>query len=161
MGRGIALALPLAIVFYILYRFIRIFENIIEPIANKFGAEHILGELTITFLAILTILFIIFLLGLLMQISIVANLRCYIEGWILKLVPSLNHLKLLAAEKLDIDRRDKFETHFFLKGDQYFPRYIIEENKDWITLAIVKGTSTEPKDVMIKKRKLLVIRRLP
>jgi hypothetical protein len=61
-------------------------------LANKFGVENILGELTLTFLAILLILAIIFLLGLLMQVDLIANLRQSIEALILKFVPSLNHL---------------------------------------------------------------------
>nr|WP_214460634.1 hypothetical protein [Flavihumibacter fluvii] len=153
IGRGIALALPLAIAVYVLYRSIRIFEKILAPVANTFGVDHVLGELTLTFFAILAILFIIFLLGLLMQVSFVANMRRYIEGWILKFVPSLNHLKLMAAEKLDLENAvTNWKTILFLKGDQYIPGFIIEESNEWITIAIAKAPETEPKDMLIIKK---------
>ncbi|HLO79508.1 MAG TPA: hypothetical protein VK166_01035 [Chitinophagaceae bacterium] len=153
IGRGIALALPLAIVVYVLYKFIKIFEKIMAPIANKFGIEHALGEITLTFFAILAILAIIFLLGLLMQISVVADVRKYVEGWILKFVPSLNHLKLMAAEKMDLDNATlNWKPVLLLKGDQYLPAFIIEENNEWVILGIAKAPGTEPKDMLIVKK---------
>jgi len=153
IGRGIALALPLSIVLYVIYKFIKIFEKVIAPFANKFGVEHVLGEITLTFFAVLVMLVIIFLLGLLMQIPLVRNMRLYIEGWILKFVPSLNHLKLLAVEKMDLDNATtNWKPILLLKGDQYLPAFIIEENNEWITLALAKAPSTEPKDMLIVKK---------
>jgi len=153
IGRGIALALPLSIVLYVIYKFIKIFEKVIAPFANKFGVEHVLGEITLTFFAVLVMLVIIFLLGLLMQIPLVRNMRLYIEGWILKFVPSLNHLKLLAVEKMDLDNATtNWKPILLLKGDQYLPAFIIEENNEWITLALDKAPSTEPKDMLIVKK---------
>lgn len=153
IGRGIALALPLSIVIYVVYKFIKIFEKALAPIANKFGVDHLLGELTLTFLAVLVILAIIFLLGLLMQIDIIADMRKYVEGWILKFVPSLNHLKLMAAEKLDLDNATlNWKPILLLKGDQYLPAFIIDENSEWLVLGVSKAPTTEPKDMLIVKR---------
>jgi uncharacterized membrane protein len=47
--RGIALAFPLSVVLYVLYKFIKIFEKIIGPIAKKFEIERVFGEITLTF----------------------------------------------------------------------------------------------------------------
>jgi hypothetical protein len=153
IGRGIALALPLSIVLYVIYKFIKIFEKVIAPIANKFGVENVLGEITLTFFAVLVILAIVFILGLLMQISLVRNTRKYVEGWILKFVPSLNHLKLMAVEKMDLENATtNWKPILLLKGDQYLPAFIIEENNEWITLALSKAPSTEPKDMLIVKK---------
>ena len=144
--------MPLGIVVYVLYKFIKLFERIIAPIANKFGVDKIFGEITITLLAILSILVIIFFLGLLMQIEMIRNLRKYVEGWILKFIPSLNHLKVMAVEKMDLENATtNWKPILLQKGDQCMPAYIIEENNEWITLALAKAPSTEPKDMLIIK----------
>lgn len=153
IGRGIALALPLAILIYVFYKFLKIFEKILTPLAKKFEVDNMLGELTLTFFAVIVILLIVFLLGLLMQIDIVANIRKSVEAMILKFVPSLNHLKLMAAEKLDMENAvTQWKPVLYLKGDQYAPAYLIEENAEWITLASVKSPTTEPGSMMIFKK---------
>jgi hypothetical protein len=153
IGRGIALALPLAIAVYVLHKFIKKFETILAPIAKKFGVDSVLGELTLTFFAVLAILAIVFILGLLMQIPLVASLRKEVESWILKFIPSLNHLKLMAAEKMDLENAaTNWKPVFLQKGDQCMPAYVIEENNDWITLALAKGPKTEPGEIMVMKK---------
>ena len=153
IGRGIALALPLGIVLYVLIKFVGIFEKAIAPLVKKFGIETIFGEITVTILALLVILVVMFLLGLLMQISIVRDARLYVEGWILKFVPSLNHLKLMAVEKMDLENATtNWKPILLLRGEQYLPAFIIEENNVSITLALAKAPSTEPKDMLIVKK---------
>ena len=153
IGRGIALALPLGIVLYVLIKFIGIFEKAIAPLVKKFGIESIFGEITVTIFALLVILVIMFLLGLLMQISFVRSARMYVEGWILKFVPSLNHLKLMAVEKMDLENATtNWKPILLLRAEQYLPAFIIEENNVWITLALAKAPSTEPKDMLIVKK---------
>lgn len=145
--------MPLSIVVYVIYKFIKIFEKIISPFAKKFGVDNVLGEITLTFFAILVILAIVFVLGLLMQIPLVRNMRKFVEGWILKFVPSLNHLKLMAVEKMDLENATtNWKPVLMLKGDQYLPAFVIEENNEWITLALAKAPSTEPKDMLIIKK---------
>ena len=150
---GIALALPLGVVFYVLTRFIEIFENLIAPIAEKIGIENFFGKITLTVLALGVIIIITFLLGLLMQFSVVKKNRRYLEEWILKLVPSLNQLKLMAEEKLDIENTTSNWKPVLLKnGEQYLPAYIIEENEEWITMAKIKIPTTDPGDLLITKK---------
>jgi hypothetical protein len=153
LGRGIALALPLAIVFYVLYKFMKIVESAIAPLAKKFSVETVFGELTITFFAVLLMLAIVFILGLLMNISLVVKLRRIVESWILKFIPSLNHLKLMAADKLDLENAvSNWKPILLEKGPECIPGYIIEEDVEWITVAIAKGPTTEPKDMLIIKK---------
>jgi hypothetical protein len=153
LGRGIALAIPLAIVLYVLYKFMKIFEASIAPLVKKFGVETVFGELTITFFAVLLMLAFVFILGLLMNISLIANMRRVVESWILKFIPSLNHLKLMAADKLDLENAvTNWKPVLLEKGSECMPAYIIEEDADWITLAIAKGSTTEPKDMLIIKK---------
>ena len=86
-----------------------------------------------------------FLLGLLIQVKMIANLKGDVEAVVLKFIPSLNHLKLMAAERLNADDTVlNWKPVLVLKGDSCFPAYILEENDDWITLATVKLPNTDP-----------------
>jgi hypothetical protein len=102
-------------------------------------------------------MFIVLILGILMSIPMIANMRLQVEGWILNFIPSLNHLKLMATEKLDLENAvTKWKPVLVSKGDQYFPAYVIEENSDWIIIALAKVPTTEPKDMQILKRSSVI-----
>jgi hypothetical protein len=59
----------------------------------------------------------------------------------------------MAVEKMDLDNATtNWKPILLLKGDQYLPAFIIEENNEWITLALAKAPSTEPKDMLIVKK---------
>ncbi len=151
--RGIALAFPLSVVIYVLYKFIKIFEKLIGPIAKKFEMERVFGEITLTFFAVLVMMAIAFLLGLLMRVKIIANLKADVEAVVLKFIPSLNHLKLMAAERLNADNTaSNWKPVLVLKGDSCFPAYLLEENEEWITLATVKLPNTDPGGMMLIKQ---------
>ena len=148
--RGIALAVPVGIVVYLFLHFVGVFEKKIAPLAEKFGIEHIWGELTLTVLAILALLVFVFLLGLLMQLPIVASFRNSVEEMILKVFPSLNHLKLMAAEKLNAENATtRWKPALIKRNEQYYPAYIIEESAEWITYVPVKVPTTEPGDMVL------------
>ena len=151
--RGIALAFPLSVVLYVLYKFMKIFESLISPIAKKYNIEHIFGEITLTFFAVLAMLAVAFLLGLLMRIKLVAILRGEVESLVLKFVPSLNYLELMAADRLNADNINlNWKPVLVLKGDQCFPAYVLEENEEWITLATVRIPNTDPSGMMLIKQ---------
>jgi hypothetical protein len=159
--QGIALALPLSIVMYVLFKFINIFEKLIGPVANKLGVDKFLGEITLTFFAVLAILLIVFVLGLLMNIPIIAKLRKEVEEVLLHFIPSLNHLKLMAAEKLDMDiEATQWKPIFLFKDDQCIPSFLIEENAEWIIVAITKAPTTKPDDMMILRKNKIQYREI-
>jgi hypothetical protein len=154
--RGIALALPLVVVGYILNKAIEVFEKLVSPIAHQFGVEKIFGEITVTILAILVLALLILLLGLLMYLPVISRYKNYLEEWILKIFPSLNHLKLMAEDKLNLESATtKWRPVFVNKDNQYWPAYIIEEDNEWITLAQVKTPSTEPGNMLIIRKDLI------
>ncbi len=153
IGRGVALAIPLAVVGYVLMKFIDIFEKIAEPLAKKFGVDKILGEITLTIFALLIILVLIFILGLLMQIAVVASVRKELEDTILKVVPSMNQLKLMAAEKLDLENAtSNWKPVLVYREEAYLPAYITEENEQWITFVLAKISASEQGDILIAKK---------
>jgi hypothetical protein len=150
---GIALAFPLSVVIYVLYKFIKIFEKLIGPIAKKFEIERIFREITLTFFAVLVMMVLVFLLGLLIQVKMIANLKGDVEAIVLKFIPSLNHLKLMAAERLNVDDTVlNWKPVLVLKGDSCFPSYILEESEEWITLATVKLPNTDPGGMLLIKQ---------
>jgi hypothetical protein len=153
LARGLMLALPIGIIVYVLLRFVELFEKLVEPLAKKFGIDKLLGELTLTILAIAVILFLVFLLGLLMEFAFVARIGKDVDALMIKFFPSLNHLKLAAAEKLDAEGAvHNWRPVLLQRGDTRMPAYVIEESGDWVTLGLVKGYGTEPGEMLIIKR---------
>jgi hypothetical protein len=154
--RGIALALPLVVVGYILKKVMEVFEKLITPIAKQFGVEKMFGEITVTVIAILALAVLVFLLGLLMYLPFVSRYKNHMEEWILKIFPSLNHLKLMAEDKLNIESATaKWKPVLVCKDNQYWPAYIIEEDIEWITLAQIKTPTTEPGSMLIIRKGLI------
>ena len=153
LGRGLMLAVPIGIIAYVFIRFVRLFEKLAEPLAKKFGVEKVLGELTLTILAIAGIIFLVFLLGLLMEVAFIARFGKDVDALILKLFPSLNHFKIMAAEHLDAEGAEHSWRPVLLKqGNTMKPAYVIEEAGEWVTLGLVKGYHTEPGEMLIIKR---------
>jgi uncharacterized membrane protein len=136
MIKGIALGAPLGIALYVLLRFIKIFEKIISPFAKKFEVETIFGEITLSILALLCMLAIAFFLGLLMQLPLISKLGKQLQEVILKMFPSLNHLKLMALEKLEIKNvATNWKPVLIEKGNGFTPAYLIDESTEWITFS--------------------------
>lgn len=153
MIKGITLALPLAMVLYVLIKIVGMLEKMIGPLAKKAGVANILGDITITVIDILLLLLLVFLLGLLMQLAFVASFRTYIQDWIIKLVPSLNHLNLIAAEQLDIEKSVTTWRPVLVEKEGHFsPAFIIEESEEWLTLVYVKPPLTDPEIMLIIKK---------
>jgi uncharacterized membrane protein len=161
LGRGLALAIPLAIVLYVFAKIVGIFTKIIAPVAHKVGIAHIWGELTLTIFAIILIILIILLLGLLMRIAVVATIRAQVEDLILKFIPSLNQLKLLAADTLDLEDAETTWRPVLLyvkeKG-KYSPAFVVEEDELRVTLFVLVETAMQKGEVAVydKERVTLI-----
>ncbi len=152
--QGVALALPLAIVAYLVIHFLKVFETIISPVAEKAHIETIFGQLTLTVLALLAMLVLVFILGLLMQFSIIVKSSKLAEDVIIKLVPSLNHLKLLAAEKLSVeDANTEWKPVLVKTDDGFVAAYLIEQSEDLATFSKIVTPGIEPGEIFIKEKK--------
>lgn len=152
LGRGLALAIPLAIVLYVFGKIVGVFTKIIAPVAHKVGIAHIWGELTLTLFAIIVIILIVLLLGLAMRIAVIATIREQVEDVILKFVPSLNQLKLLAADTLDLEDAETTWRPVLLyikeKG-KYSPAFVVEEDEKRVTLFVLLETAMQKGEVAI------------
>lgn len=151
--RGLALAIPLAIIFYVFFRVIEIIEKIISPLAKKLGVMHIFGEITITILDIIVLLLMCFLLGLLVQVRAVEKFRLYIQEKILYFIPSLHHLKMMADDKMQTEKtEDQWKAVLISQFGDYWPAYIVEEKDDWIAYVRVEVPTAKPGKFFIAKK---------
>ena len=160
---GITLAIPLGIILYVLMKIMGVLEKAITPIAEKIGIDRLFGQITLTILVVFVILILIFVCGLLMRLSIIKGFRSYIEGMIIRVVPSLNHLKLIAAEKLDVQSEALQWKPILLwrkNEEEYVSAYLIEETNDWIIIAITNMPSTEPGQVLITKKSVVTYKEI-
>jgi uncharacterized membrane protein len=152
-GRGFTLAIPLGVVLYVFIKLVEIFEKLISPLATKLGIERILGELTLTIITVFLLLVFMFLLGLLMQLSIVSSFGKSLEDVVVKFVPSLNQIKTMAAEKLDVENTSNtWKPVLLLHEKKYFPAFVIEELNDLITLYTIIGTSINDGEILITRK---------
>jgi hypothetical protein len=153
LANGLALAVPLGIVFYAVLQLIRFFEKLLGPLSKKFGVEKILGELTLTIFAAFILLLFVFLLGLLMRFSFMKIFSSYLEEIVLKIFPSFAFLKTVGAEKLGIENVDNtWRPVLVQKTNECFPAFLIEEKGEWINLVKVKAPNSEIGDILIVRK---------
>jgi uncharacterized membrane protein len=157
-GRGLALAIPLGVVVYVFIKLMEVLEKLIGPVAAKLGIERILGELTLTILTVFVLLVFMFLLGLLMQFSLVAGIGKEMEEIVFKFIPSLRNLKTIAAEKLDlVNATNAWKPVIVLHDKKYFPAFVIEELDDLITLYLIMGTAISEGELLITSKKEITL----
>jgi uncharacterized membrane protein len=140
LGRGIALAIPTAIVLYVFGRIVGVFSKMIAPEAQRIGVEHIWGKLTLSIFAVILIIVIILLLGLLMQVRLVSKIKAQVEEVILQFIPSLNQLKLMAADTLDLDDSESSTWRpvlvYYKEWGHYSSAFVVEEDDELVTLFV-------------------------
>ena len=160
---GLFLALPALAMLYFGKKTIHTIEKIIDPLANKCGVQHLLGELTLTLFAFATLLILIFILGLLLHFRMLRNLNIQIESIAYKLVPQLYKFKAMA---MDIDEDDNFpdknwEHILLLEGDSWIPAYITEVNEQWLSVFIPnapEGKSGSVKSILLSTAQYKIIK---
>ena len=152
-GKGLLLGIPILLSIYFFIKVEILFEKVVEPIAHQMGVEKILGEITLTLFAIVLLILFLFFLGLLMRVSFIASVSNDVEAIVLKLVPSLNRIKMMAAEKLDMELEEKIWLPVLVFIDDAFvPAFVIEEDAVWVSLLTVKVPGSDPENLVIKKK---------
>jgi len=156
--RGLTLAVPLAIILYVFGRILEIIKKVIAPVAEKWGIHRLLGDATLTILAILFIALIILFLGFLLRIDSVSKIRQQIEDLILKFVPSLNFLKLMAADKLELaNSQNAWKPVLLFIESRYNAAFIVEEDESMVTLFVSKGTTLKDGEIVTAYKKDILI----
>lgn len=159
---GFTLAVPLMVIFYVLARVIIALEKLIGPLAEKLNITRIFGEITLTILASIVLLFLIFVLGILMYIPFVSRLKDVMEDWVLRLVPSLNQLKLLAKEKFEVENeKASWKSVLVLRDNEYSPAYVTEENDQWVSIAFIKAPHGSAEDMIVVRKTEIEYKEVP
>jgi len=152
-GKGVLLGIPILLSIYVFIKVEILFEKVVEPIAHQIGVEKILGEITLTLFAIVLLVLFLFFLGLLMRVSFIASVGNDVEALVFKLVPSLNRIKMMAAEKLDMESEEKLWLPVLVFiDDSFVPAFVIEEDAVWVSLLTVKVPGSDPENLVIKKK---------
>ena len=147
--RGLTLAVPLAVIAYVFIRMIDIIRKVITPLSLKLGINRLLGNATLTILTLLLILIIVFILGLLTRFASVSTIRQQLENIIIRFVPSLHYLKLMAADKLTIaNSQPAWKPVLVFSEEKYSAGFIVEESELLVTIFVSKGTSLKDGEIL-------------
>lgn len=153
LGSGFLIALPLGIIGYILFRMISGMEIVIRPMAEALHIQKLLGELTLTILSVFVLLLFIILLGLLMQLPVVAIFSRHLESIAFRIFPSLQQLKTLTADKLDFgEHTGQWRPVLLYYEEKYSPAYVVEEDERLISLFVMKGASLSEGELLITEK---------
>ena len=153
---GLTFAIPLAAIGYLFFKLTSGFERLIGPLAIRFGIERLLGELTLTFLAILCILLLIIFLGLLMQLSFIASFGKVLEEMILKFLPWLNQIKVMASDTLDLENvSTQWKPVLLYVENAYFLAFLVDESQILASFFVVKGPKTDEGELMTIEKCLI------
>ena len=136
--RGLALGIPIAVILYVFIKILVIIEKLISPAAEAIGIQRLLGEVTLTILALSVIMLFVLLLGLLTRIRKVETIRTEMESLVLKFIPSLYQLKAMAV--------------ILLHENKYSAAFIIEEDGDLITLLVSKTVTMSDTEILVTKK---------
>jgi len=153
LGDGIALAVPLGVVLYVFSKIVAVIQKTISPLAEKYGMDTFLGDITITVLALVVLLLLILAFGLFMQFSIVTKIRDGIEEIILRFIPSLNQLKTVLAERFDRENATSFWKPVLLQQSHaYCFAFLVEESPAiGVFFILDRNSLNEGKTEILKK----------
>jgi uncharacterized membrane protein len=150
IGDGLALAIPLVVIFYVLHKAHQVLKQGIGPLAEKWGIHELFGKLTLSILAILVMVAIVLFMGLLMQFAIVNRLRNEVEKVVLKFFPSLKQVNALVADKLDLEGASSSWKPVVLSTEEEIHLAFLVEEKDGIgVFYVVKGRNVKEVELLI------------
>jgi len=68
----------------------------------------------------------------------------------------------MAEEKLHLESAtSNWKPILVHKDEEYWPAYLIEENEEWVTLALMKIPSTDPLGMMIIRKRAIQYSPIP
>ncbi|WP_336516387.1 hypothetical protein [Pollutibacter soli] len=159
---GFTLAVPLIVILYILAKVVITLQKVIGPLAERLHINRIFGEVTLTILACIILLIFIFFLGVLMYIPVISKLKDVFEDWMLRLIPSLNQLKLLMKEKFERDsEKATWRSVLVLRDNEYAPAYVTEENDQWVSIAFIKAPHGSAEDMIVVRKTDIEYKEVP
>ena len=153
LAMGLFLTLVIGVIAYILIKVGGILKKIISPIAHKLQMENIFGELTITFLAILSIIILVVVLGFISELPSFSRYKEKMEDLFLKIYPPLSYLKMMADEKLQVETvKADWKPVLALIDNRYLPSFVVEENEEWVALSVLYVPKSDPMEILIIRK---------
>jgi hypothetical protein len=153
---GLTLAIPIVAIGYLLLKLTNAFERLFGPLVIQFGIERLLGKITLTFLAMLSILLLIIILGLLMKLTLIASFGKVLEDMILKFLPWLNQIKVMAADSLDLENvSTQWKPVLLYTENAYFLAFLVDESQNLASFFVVKGSKTDEGELMTTEKGLI------
>lgn len=131
---GAFFALPVMALLYLGIKIVHIIEKIIAPTAQKLGIQHLLGQLTLTILAVIILLIACFVLGILLHLKMMQHINRQVENLAYKFVPQLNKLKSFALQDESVAQGNQWKTVLLQEGDSWVPACIIAKGETWTTV---------------------------
>ena len=161
MFNGIMFAIPLGAVIYLFGKVLNSLQRLVEPLANAVGVQRFLGEFALLVISVGMIMLFCFVLGLLLQRAAVLRLvGDSIEGFAVRVIPSLGLLKSMAGEKLEIQVDKAWKGILLQDEDSWVPAFLIEESEKWQTVFIPEAPTGEGGEVRVFARGSITFREM-
>lgn len=151
--QGVIFVIPIGILLFLFSRALKTFEKIVGPLAEKMGMAKVLGGLTFLVLAIICFVILSYLVGLIAKISYLRSIRTWASNIVLKMFPTLENIKALATDKLDIDAPNAWESVLLKDGEGWSPAYITSHNNEQLTFFIPSPPKGETGRITIRDKK--------
>lgn len=157
MVNGVLFAIPLGAVIYLFGRLLNSLQRLVEPLANAVGVQKFLGEFALLIVSIALIMLFCFVLGLLLQRAAVLRVVSdSVEGFAVRVIPSLGFLRSMAGEKLDIQVSDTWKGILLQDEDSWIPAFLVEESAAWQTVFIPEAPKGDGGEVRVFARGSIV-----
>lgn len=161
MFNGVMFAIPLGAVIYLFGKILNSLQRLVEPLANAVGVQKFFGEFALLIVSVAVIMLFCFVLGLLLQRAAVLRVvGDSIEGFAVRVVPSLGFLRSMAGEKLDIQVSDTWKGILLQEEDSWIPAFLIEESDTWQTVFIPEAPKGDGGEVRVFARGSIVFRQI-
>jgi uncharacterized membrane protein len=161
MFNGVMFAIPLGAVIYLFGIILTSLQRLVEPLANAVGVQKFLGEFALLIISVAMIMLFCFALGLLLQraavLRVVGN---SIEGFAVRVIPSLGFLRSMAGDKLDIQVSDTWKGILLKEGDSWIPAFLVEESDAWQTVFIPAAPKGDGGEVRVFTRGSIVFKQI-
>jgi uncharacterized membrane protein len=159
MINGILFAIPLGAVIFIFGKLLASLQKLVGLLADQVGVHRLLGEFTLVVVSVALIMLFCFVLGVLLQrATFLRVVGDSVEGFAVRVIPSLGFLKSMASEKLDIQAGDAWKGILLKDDDSWLPAFLIEETEQWQSVFIPEAPKGDGGEVRIFPRGSITIK---
>jgi uncharacterized membrane protein len=150
MVNGLLFAIPLGVVILLFSKLLLSLEKLVEPVADLMGIQRFLGQFALTIVSVGLILVFCFALGYLLQRAIfLRTVGEAVEGFAVRVIPSLSFLKSMADETFDLQGEHSWKGILLEDDGSWLPAFLIEETPQWQTVFIPEAPKGDGGEVRI------------